>query len=67
MSTLRTIKKLLLGETWLLPAGIAATLAAGELLRRVAPEAWRQIGGPILLAGVLIVLVTSVRRTSRPR
>jgi hypothetical protein len=29
MRTLRTIKKLVLGETWLLPAGIAAVFATG--------------------------------------
>jgi hypothetical protein len=66
MSTLRTLKKLLLGETWLLPIGIAAVIAAGGLLvRPLDAGAWEHLGGFILLAGVLGVLLASVSRTAR--
>jgi hypothetical protein len=68
MSTLRTLKKLLLGETWLLPAGIAAVVACGALLvRPLAGGAWDRLGGFILLAGVITILVSRVARGTRKR
>jgi hypothetical protein len=68
MSTLRALKKLVLGETWLLPLGVAAVILAAEFLsRRVRPDAWAHAGGFLLLAGVLAVLVASVARTARRR
>ncbi|MEA2217554.1 MAG: hypothetical protein QOJ35_180 [Solirubrobacteraceae bacterium] len=67
MSTLRTIKKLVLGETWLLPLGIAAVVAANALVvRPLATAAWHRGGGLMVLAGVLAVLVISVARGARP-
>jgi hypothetical protein len=66
MTTLRTLKKLLLGETWLLPIGIALVIAAGSLLvRPLDAGVWEHLGGFILLAGVLGVLLASVSRTAR--
>jgi hypothetical protein len=68
MRTLRTIKKLVLGETWLLPLGIAAVVAAaGLLVEPLAPHAWKHLGGFALLAGVLVVLLTSIARGGRRR
>jgi len=68
MTTLRTLKKLLLGETWLLPLGLAVVVAcAGLLVRPLAAAAWDRLGGFVLLAGVLGVLVTSVARGARRR
>ena len=34
MSTLRTLKKLVLGETWLLPLGVAVIVGGSALLIR---------------------------------
>ena len=65
MSILGTVKKLLLGETWILPSGVASTLAAGLLVRTLAPEAWPDAGGLLLLGGVLITLLASVSRSAR--
>jgi len=65
MSILRTVKKLLLGETWILPLGVASTLAPGLLVRTLAPEAWPDAGGLVLLAGVLLALLASVARSAR--
>jgi hypothetical protein len=65
MSTLRTLKKLLFGETWLLPIGIAIVIAAALLIRALDQHLWARAGGPILLAGVIAVLLTCVRRTAR--
>jgi hypothetical protein len=68
MSTLRALKKLLLGETWLLPLGVAAIIAtAGLLVRPLAASAWQHLGGFMLLAGVLLVLIASIARTARAR
>jgi hypothetical protein len=68
MSTLRTLKTMLLGETWLVPLGIAAIVgAAGLLVRPLASGAWHRLGGFMLLAGVLAVLLASVARAARTR
>jgi hypothetical protein len=67
MSTLRTLKKLLLGETWIVPSGIAVTVALSALARSLAANGWPHLGGFVLLAGVLLVLVSSVLRTARKR
>jgi membrane protein implicated in regulation of membrane protease activity len=64
MSTLRTLKKLILGETWILPIGLAMTLAAGTLVH---PSGWSRLGGFALLAAVLVVLIASVSRSARRR
>lgn len=67
MKTLRTLKKLLLGETWILPTGLAITLTAAGLLRPSSNGDWAQLGGFILLGGVLLSLVASVNRSARKR
>ena len=68
MSTLRTIKKLILGETWLLPLGIAIVITGAALVvRPLLPDAWDRLGGVILLAGVIAVLLLSVARGARRR
>jgi hypothetical protein len=67
MSTLCDLKRLLFGETWLLPVGIATVTVASLLIRPLLPNAWEHLGGFILLVGVLGVLVTSVVRTARGR
>jgi hypothetical protein len=65
MTTLRALKKLLLGETWLVPLGVAAAVAVtGLLLRGGAASA--RLGGFVLLVGVLALLVLSVARSARP-
>jgi hypothetical protein len=67
MSTLRTLKKMFLGETWILPLGLAALLVLGALLHDAAPDSWHDAGGIVLLAGVALVLVASVMRSARRR
>jgi hypothetical protein len=60
---MRTLKKLVLGETWVLPLGIAVVLAVGGLIvRPLAPAFWHDAGGFLLLAGVLAVLLAATRR-----
>ena len=63
MSTLRTLRKLVLGETWLLPVGVAAVLLTAALVvRPLLDGAWEHAGGFVLLAGVLAVLSASLAR-----
>jgi hypothetical protein len=66
MTTLRTLKKLLFGETWLLPIGIAVVLIVVALvIRPLDRHLWTDVGGFVLLAGVVAVLLTCVSRTAR--
>jgi hypothetical protein len=64
MTTLRTLKKLLLGETWVLPLGVAAILAGGAIVRSIAPDAWSAVGGLLLAAAALLVLCLAVARSA---
>ena len=66
MTFLTTLKKLLFGETWLLPAGLGIALAATLVVRRALGAEWHELGGFLLLALVLAVFVVSVDR-STPR
>jgi hypothetical protein len=65
MTTLRTLKKLLFGETWTLPIGIAITFAAAATFRSVAPAVWSHLGGLALTTAVLVVLYVGVARSAR--
>jgi hypothetical protein len=67
MSVLRTLKKLVLGETWLLPAGLALILGGSAVLRSLVGDSWQDFGGFALLGGAATVLVASVVSTARPR
>ena len=67
MSLLRTLKKLLLGETWVLPAGLAVVVGGAALVAKPLLEgAWHHAGGFVLLVGVAVVLVLGVARGARP-
>jgi hypothetical protein len=66
MSTVRALKKLLFGETWLLPVGVAVVVGfAALLVRPLAGDAWERLGGFALVAGVVCVLLMSVARSAR--
>jgi hypothetical protein len=66
MTTLFALRKLLLGETWLLPLGVAAIVAVADLvIRPLAPAAWSHLGGFLVLAAVAALLVAGVARTAR--
>jgi hypothetical protein len=67
MSVLRTARKLVLGETWALPAGIALTVGAGALLQAASGGAhwWRVAGGGVLVILLLAALAVSLRSSSR--
>ena len=67
MSLLRTVRKLILGETWTLPIGIATVVLVVALVLRPLLDdgAWRHAGGFVLLAGVGGVLLLSVAHSAK--
>jgi hypothetical protein len=64
---MRALRKLILGETWILPIGVALTLAAGLVLEAVAGGEtwWREAGGFVLLVLVLAALTAALPRRRR--
>jgi hypothetical protein len=63
MALLRSLRSLILGETWTIPLGVAATLAIAALLRAtVSDQAWDELGGFALAGLVATTLVVSLAR-----
>ncbi len=56
---MKALRKLILGETWALPAGVAVTLGAGLTLSTA--SWWPDVGGFVLLALVVAALLASLR------
>ena len=67
MTVVRTLKRLVLGETWLLPIGLGGVVLVCALLRSLTGHAWVHLGGFMVLIGVLAVLVITVARGALPR
>jgi hypothetical protein len=66
MRLLSTLRKLILGETWTLPVGVAAAvLVAAFVARPLLDATWDRAGGFVLLGGVCAVLVLSVSSSAR--
>jgi hypothetical protein len=61
---MRTLRKLILGETWTLPLGVAATIAVGALLDVAVGDgsAWHRGGGWALFVLLAATLTAAVRR-----
>ena len=63
---LRSLRSLILGETWTIPIGVAAAVATAALVRSVlADQLWHQIGGFVLAGVVAATLITSISLSSR--
>jgi hypothetical protein len=64
---MRALRKLILGETWALPVGVALTLAAGLALDALAGDDawWRHGGGFVLLVLVVAALWSALPRRRR--
>jgi hypothetical protein len=59
---LGSLRRLLLGETWTIPAGVGIALAVARLMRdSVAEGAWDRGGGFALAALVIAALAASLR------
>lgn len=69
MSTLRQLRKLILGETWSLPLGVAVALAVAGILRAVDGHDhwWHRAGGFLLFAFVVLALTVSLGGAMRAR
>ena len=66
MAVLRSLRSLILGETWTIPLGVAAALVISALLRSaISEQLWDEIGGFALAAMVAITLVASISRSSK--
>jgi hypothetical protein len=63
----RTLRKLVLGETWALPLGIAIAVGGAGVVRAVAgTHGWfGEAGGWLLFAALVVVLVVAVMRPAR--
>jgi hypothetical protein len=52
---MRTLRKLVLGETWALPIGIAGAVGAAAVVAAVAGSGgWWEAGGGFVLLGLLV-------------
>jgi uncharacterized membrane protein len=59
---MKALRKLILGETWILPLGITAVvLVVSLVVKPLMGDAWESAGGFVLLAGVCGVLLLSTR------
>ena len=56
------LRKLVLGETWALPAAVVVLVAGALVLRAVAPDLWDDAGGFLLLLGAVVALSCALRR-----
>jgi hypothetical protein len=67
MTFLRTLRKLVLGETWVLPIGVALAVGAAAVLRAAAGDHgwWRDAGGFVLLGLVVVALLAAAGRPRR--
>ena len=65
---IKTVRKLVLGETWVLPIGVALAVGVAGVLSALAGDAawWRDVGGFVLLGLVVAALLASVRRPREP-
>jgi hypothetical protein len=63
---MRSLRKLVLGETWELPLGITLAVALSGVVRLIAgPDGWwRDAGGAFLAVAVAVALAASLRRGS---
>jgi hypothetical protein len=57
----KALRKLVLGETWALPIGVAVVLAGGLVLKAVGGDFWEDDGGFLLLAGAVVTLSLALR------
>lgn len=64
---MKALRKLVLGETWAIPLGVAAIVAVAILVGELAPDAWGDQGGPAVLLAAVLVLVACLAGALRRR
>jgi hypothetical protein len=63
-AVLRSLRQLILGETWTIPLGVAAAIGLALLIRGALPEgAWQAAGGFSLAALLVAALGWSLRES----
>lgn len=63
---LTSLRRLIFGETWMIPLGVGAALVLALLMRAAVPEtAWETAGGFCLAASIVAALAYSLRRAPR--
>jgi hypothetical protein len=67
--TLKQLRKLILGETWILPIGVGLGLGICGILRAIDGDDgwWHHAGGFVLLGLVALALTASLRGAFRSR
>ena len=61
IALLRSLRSLILGETWTIPLGVATTVLSGALLHAaLSDHLWNEIGGFALAGMVAATLVVSL-------
>ena len=63
---MKALRKMILGETWVLPAAVAILLVTALVLRAVAPDFWEDAGGFVLLAGAVAALTCALPSPAHP-
>jgi hypothetical protein len=68
VTLLQTLRKLVLGETWALPVGVAVSVIAAAVAREVAGvDGWfAEAGGWLLLGLLAVAFAVAVLRSGRP-
>jgi hypothetical protein len=65
IAVLRSLRSLVLGETWTIPAGVLAALVIAVALRSAVPDhAWHEGGGFALAALIAVTLAVSLRNSA---
>jgi hypothetical protein len=66
---MKALRKLVLGETWVLPIGVALAVGVAGVLRALAGDHgwWRDAGGFVLLGLVVVALLVAARAPTSPR
>jgi hypothetical protein len=62
LSLLEQARRAVFGETWALPLAVGALLGLAVAVKLIAPGLWAELGGPLLLAGAIVVLIGLVER-----
>ena len=67
IAVLAGLRKLVLGETWAVPAGVALTVGVAAALSEADPAWWDAAGGFVMLAGALVTFGVALPRGLPPR
>lgn len=64
ISVLRSLRSLILGETWTIPLGVGASVVIAATLRSALEDhVWDEIGGFVLASTIAATLVVSLARS----